>query len=318
MLKNKTKINVAIIGAGKIAEEHIKAFRATQKVNIVGIYSRTFYKASLLAKKYKISFVSKSIKDLYHNSKAELLIIAVSVISTKKVCIEALNFEWKILCEKPIGCNYEEFEEILSSSKNINNLFIALNRIHFSSTKNILLNLNKLKSKRIIHLFDQEQPNFLNNEVPSKVKNNWLYANSIHILDFCRIFTRGKIVKIIKSFSYKEKIKKFYIFQILFTSGDVVFYHLAWNIPGPWSVQIFCKENYYEMKPLENSSQKSLLNNKLNQNFNLDKNDKIFKPGFKTQAEEMLKIFFKKKSKVPSVKDIIFTKELIKKICKKF
>jgi len=312
------KINVAIIGAGKIAEEHIKAFKATKRVNIVGIYSRTFYKASMLAKKYNITFVSSNIKDLYYLSKADLLIIAVSVISTKKVCIEALKFNWKILCEKPIGCNYDEFKEILLSSKNINNLYVALNRVHFSSTKNILSNLKKIKSKRIIHLFDQEQPNFLNNKLPSKIKNNWLYANSIHILDFCRIYARGKIVKISKLFFYKNKIKKFFIFQILFTSGDVVLYHLAWNIPGPWSVQIFCDANYFEMKPLEKASQKSLINNKLNQNFNLDINDQIFKPGFKTQAEEMLKIILKKKSQVPNIKDIVFTKQLIRKICKKF
>jgi predicted dehydrogenase len=37
------KIKIAIIGAGNIAEEHIKAFKAQDNCDLIGIYSRTWH-----------------------------------------------------------------------------------------------------------------------------------------------------------------------------------------------------------------------------------------------------------------------------------
>ena len=42
-------LKVAIIGAGYMAKEHIKAFQDIKNVQIIGIYSRTYLNAQNLA-----------------------------------------------------------------------------------------------------------------------------------------------------------------------------------------------------------------------------------------------------------------------------
>ena len=95
-----SKIKVAFIGAGKISEEHIKAFKKNKKIITVAIYSRTKSKAKKLANKYKIRNVCNSISEMYFNFKPDLVVISVSVISTLEVCLEVIpNL-------KPIGCTF--------------------------------------------------------------------------------------------------------------------------------------------------------------------------------------------------------------------
>ena len=45
---------VAFIGAGYMAEEHLKAFSAQPEFEITGIYSRSILKAEKLAEKYTL------------------------------------------------------------------------------------------------------------------------------------------------------------------------------------------------------------------------------------------------------------------------
>ena len=105
-------IKVAIIGAGKIAEEHIKAFKALKTTKIVGIFSRTESKAIKLKNKYKISKVYTNIDNMYLGSLPDLVIVAVSILSVREVLKKVSKYEWYCLCEKPIGINYKETLEM--------------------------------------------------------------------------------------------------------------------------------------------------------------------------------------------------------------
>ena len=62
----KLKKKIVFIGAGYMANEHIKVIKNLKKNFLVqGIYNRTRSKALILSKKYKIPHVALSIKDLY-------------------------------------------------------------------------------------------------------------------------------------------------------------------------------------------------------------------------------------------------------------
>ena len=47
-------INLVIIGAGYISKEHLKVIKTIKEFNLTGIYSRTFSKAQILSKQFKI------------------------------------------------------------------------------------------------------------------------------------------------------------------------------------------------------------------------------------------------------------------------
>ena len=58
------KINIGIIGAGKISEEYIKACKLKpDNINIAGIVGKTSRNAYKLSKKYSIKFSNNNIVD---------------------------------------------------------------------------------------------------------------------------------------------------------------------------------------------------------------------------------------------------------------
>ena len=110
---------VAFIGAGNMAKAHIKVFSKIKKVQLIGIYSRTKKKAEKICNQYRSLKNYNSIRDLYYETKPDLVVITVSVESIKKVCMEASKYNWKCLVEKPFGYNYNEAKYLSKNIKKI-------------------------------------------------------------------------------------------------------------------------------------------------------------------------------------------------------
>ena len=107
-----------------------------------------------------------------------------------------------------------------------------------------------------------------------KVIKNWMYANSIHVIDLLNFFTRGKITKIqTKKFTYQ---KKFIIFcKIKFSSGDICVYTAKWNITGRWSINIVSGKENYLLSPLEVLKVKNKSLVKDYKSFKMEKNSSL-------------------------------------------
>ena len=123
------------------------------------------------------------------------MLIAVTETSVKKIIIQSLKYPWKIFSEKPLGLNYLESKEIYSIAKNLKrekDIVVGYNRRNYESTKYIISNIS-LK-KRVIQIMDQQ--NIYDKRVinlPMRIKKNWMFANSTHLIDYANIFCRGKI-----------------------------------------------------------------------------------------------------------------------------
>ena len=70
-----SKIKVAVIGAGYMAQEHIKVFLSINETEVVGIHSRTMSKAQSVAVQFDIPFVAETITDLYEKTKNQSISI---------------------------------------------------------------------------------------------------------------------------------------------------------------------------------------------------------------------------------------------------
>jgi len=311
-------IKVAIIGAGKIAEEHIKAFKAIKKTKIVGIFSRTESKAIKLKNKYKISKVYKNIDNMYLDSLPDLVIVAVSILSAREVLKKVSKYEWYCLCEKPIGINYQETLIISKFFKNRNKFFIAFNRRHYDSTLLAQRILKKDNSKRLILINDQEDIIQAKKFHPSVVCKNFMYANSIHLVDYCQIFARGSPKKFISLTKIKDGNFSFFSKKIVYDSGDIVIFSSIWNRPGPWFVKLITKNIFINLEPLENikyTYRKGLNNVIKSKSKNIiNYNSITLKNGFYTQAYLCIESILKKKILLPTLNDAISTTHLIKQI----
>ena len=125
-------LRVAVIGAGYMASEHLRAFSACTDVQIVGIHSRTQSRAQKLANLYGGFKVSESIDELYASTHADLLVVAVPELSCLTVCAEAFRYPWTLMIEKPVGHTLSEALEIEQLAIiNQAKAYVALNRRFF-------------------------------------------------------------------------------------------------------------------------------------------------------------------------------------------
>ena len=107
---------------------------------------------------------------------------------------------------------------------------------------------------------------------------------------------RGKFISIKKIKIFNKNKFKYILKEIKYDSGDIIYLHSIWNMPGPWKLDVSTKKYFFNFDPLEKvkfrkNNEKNYLNIKLNNN------DIIAKPGFKNQFEYFLKSFLKKNIK---------------------
>lgn len=306
---------VAFIGAGYMAEEHLKVFSAQPEFEITGIYSRTIIKAEKLAEKYTLGFVADSIDNLFKNGKPELLVICVPELELWGVFLGASSYPWKMLIEKPVGINLEEAHKFLSKAKeNDLEIYVALNRRHYESTRIALEKLKSDSGSRFVHIIDQEDllAAKLSGQ-PEKVLSNWMYANSIHIVDLFSIFCRGSADSV-RNFQTKlNGSSKVISSTIEFDSGDFGIYTGIWNAPGPWQATITTEKSRYELRPLEKITVQEFPSrlSKLVDNSDIDEK---YKPGLFEQSSQALLMLKNQAHTLPSLNDSIKTMSLIERI----
>ena len=312
------KINltrVAFIGAGYMADEHIRAFSDISEVSIVGIFSRTRDRVDNLAKKYGIAKVYESISALYEGTRADLVIIAVPELSVNAVCKEAFKFPWQALIEKPVGYNLQDAEDIAAAAdKAVRKAYVALNRRHYSSTRAVLTEIDEVAGQRLVQVMDQENPIVaLEGGKPPLVVDNWMYSNSIHIIDYLCVFCRGDVISVDHLIKWDPQDPRFVMTKVNYSSGDIGVYQAIWNGPGPWAVTVSTQAKRWEMRPLEQAASQ-IYKSRKSEPLPVHEWDTKFKPGLRKQAEETIKALRGEKHTLPSLADGIKTMQLVSKI----
>lgn len=306
------KIKVAVVGAGFMAEEHIKAFADIPDVALLGIHSRTRARAEALAQKHNVSQVYDSVDALYAGTQAELVIIAVPELSVNKVCMEAFKHPWQALIEKPVGYNLPDAQEIAAAAKRAGRkAYVALNRRHYSSTRAVMQELESVEGQRLVQVFDQENPILaLEAGQPPLVVENWMYANSIHIIDYLCVFCRGEVTSVDHVIKWNSKEPRFVLTKVQYSSGDIGVYQAIWNGPGPWIVTVTTQAKRWEMRPLEQAASQVYKSRK-SEPIPVHSWDTQFKAGLRLQAEETVKAVRGEANNLPTLADGIATMKLV-------
>jgi predicted dehydrogenase len=309
----ENQYSIAFIGAGNMTSEHIKAFADISEVKLAGIYSRTRKKSENIAFLYPGMIVCDSIDELFSKLKPNLVVISVPELSTESVCLEAFKYPWTCLIEKPVGYNYENAEIILEAArKNNSKAYVALNRRHHSSTLNVLKDMATVNQPRVINIYDQENPNAaLIAGQPELVVENWMYANSIHMIDYFSILGRGKVITIENIIKWNPKAPDFVLSKLTYDSGDIGIYQAVWNAPGPWAVVVSTQQKRWEMRPLEQASVQ-FYGSRKQEPFEVHPWDKDFKPGLRIQAQQAINAVKGVEHTLPTLDDAMESMKLVK------
>ncbi len=122
-----------------------------------------------------------------------------------------------------------------------------------------------------------------NHGQPELVAENYMFANSIHVIDYFRVFGRGKIIDVTPVIAWNPKEPGVVIAKVTFDSGDVGLYEGIWNGPGPWSLTITTPHKRLELRPLEQGSLQ-LRETRTQIPLEISQDDTMFKPGLRWQA----------------------------------
>jgi len=306
---------VAVVGAGYMAREHIRAFADIPNVSVVGITSRTKARAESLAAEYHIPHVFDSVDELYEKTKADLVVVCVPELEANPVSRSCFEFPWVALLEKPAGYNLNDAKDIQdAANQKGRRVFVALNRRYYSSTRSVLADIENVSGPRFIHVLDQEdQVRALEAGQPKKVVDHWMYANSIHIADYLNLFGRGKVLSVEQIVPWNSQEPWVVVAKVNFESGDVGLYEGVWNAPGPWSVSINTRGRRWEMRPLEQLAHQSAGQRKAEM-VEPHPWDTQFKPGLRLQALQAVKEVFGEKTDLPTLQDSLESMKLVNQI----
>lgn len=306
---------VAFIGAGYMAAEHIKAFSDIKGVQLSGIYSRTWSRAEKLALEYSFGGISGSIGELYETTGADLVVIAVPELSMREVCLEAFKYPWMCLIEKPAGYDVPDAEVILAAAQlNNRKAFLSLNRRQYSSTHAVLDDLESHKRQRLVHVYDQENPRVaLESGQPQKVVDNWMFANSIHVIDYFRLFCRGELLSVDNLSRWQPNEPCFVLAKLTYSSGDIGMYEAVWEGPGPWAVTVTTHSRRWELRPLEQAAFQDYKSRQM-KSISVHPWDTQFKPGLRRQAEEAIRALEGMPHKLPTLEEGLQTMNIAARI----
>jgi predicted dehydrogenase len=308
-------IKIAVLGAGYMAKEHARAFSSMPGVTLSGICSRTKTKAEELAKEFDIEFVCDSITELYEKTHADIIIVAVPVLKIKESVLAALQFPWIQLIEKPVGYNVAEATEILSAFRAAGRSgFAGFNRRFYSSTATVLNDQEINTGKRLICVYDQEDPCAAWEEKrPQEVIDHWMFVNSIHVIDYFRFFGRGEIISVEPVIRWDPKEPLFVAAKLEYSSGDIGMYHAVWGSPGPWAVTLTTQQKRWELRPLEFPSYQMYGSRNI-EKVALSQVDTDYKAGLRVQAEEVVKALKGQENSLVTLEDALITMKLVEKI----
>jgi predicted dehydrogenase len=270
-----------------MAEEHMRAFASLPDVTIAGVYSRTRARAEKLAAVHNMQ-VCDSVSDLYAKTRADIVVVTVIELSMAEVATACFEHPWTVLLEKPAGYDLADATRIRDASDRAGRrTFVAFNRRAYFSTRQALELLKGSSSERFIKVIDQQdqQSAMEVNKQPELVARNYMFANSIHLIDYFRALGRGEVAGVEPIVPWKPQRPGLVLAKINFTSGDVGLYEGIWNGPGPWIVTVNTPEQRIELRPLEKISVQ-LRGTRAVTTPDIDADDTTYKPGLRYQATQ--------------------------------
>jgi len=306
---------IAVIGAGYMAKEHLRAFRDIEGVELAGIFSRTRERAKTLAAEFGVAAVCDSVEELHDRTRADLVVVTVPELAMNATARRVFAFPWTVLLEKPAGYDLDDAADILARAKaRGGRVHVALNRRFYSSARAVAAGLADLPGPRLVVIQDQQdQAAALAAGQPEQVVRNWMFANSIHTIDLMRFFGRGLVTKVTPVVDWTPGSPWVVVARVDFDSGDQGIYQGIWKGPGPWAVNVFTTGGRYEMRPLERAGWQAPGTYGL-EALPIHESDTRFKPGLRLQAREAVKAALGQPSESTTINEAFESMRLVKDI----
>ena len=117
------KINWGIVGSGKIANKFARDLAIVESGQLAAVASRSLEKAKTFAEAHKAESYYDNYQALFDDSNVDIIYIATPHDSHMEYSIKAMDAGKHVLCEKPIGVNKSQVQQMVDAS-NRNQVFL--------------------------------------------------------------------------------------------------------------------------------------------------------------------------------------------------
>ena len=289
-------IRVLVIGTGKMGLAHLLVLKDLNP-DAVGAWAPTS-RAIKEVENLGICFFKKNLLETLATFKPSHVIIASPVETLFENSCKIINSGIKnILVEKPMVLNNIEAHKLsILIEKNKVNLKVAYNRRFYASFQTALKLIKKSKEKieSVFLEFNEQYPtaNGPKNK-DSKVKNKWILANSMHVIDLAfsqvglPIYSKSSLCFEGGDLKWHPSGSIFYGSGITEKSVPFV-YHANWKSPGNWKVEWMTNSYRYIFNPLEKLKIIKKSNYNIEEVLFDNELDILYKPGVFLQNQEFL------------------------------
>ena len=295
--------------------EHAAAFAGLDGVELVAICNRTKSKAQDIASTRGIAAVFDDVDEMLATMKPDLVVMAVYEPAILEVASQILKWPVALFMEKPIGLDLHEARALHSLAKQKGRrVWVGLNRRTLGSTQAALSDLAENGGIRFIEVHDQQSLNTARVIGHAEtVVQNWMYANSIHLVDYLVAFGRGQVIDVEVLQPWDAEDPGVVLAHVRFSSGDTGIYRGIWNGPGPWACTVSAPHRRWEIRPLEKAVFQNAGERGLNE-VAASQADLLYKPGFRLQAERVVGAWQGRDTGAATIDDALRSTELVARI----
>lgn len=280
------EVRLGVVGAGKIAVQHLEVLQAVPGARLVGIASRTRSRAEDLAGRYRIERVFNNPEEMVRSARPDALLILVSVGSIVEVAQAAIDHQLPLFIEKPAGLTPAETGRLAQHAKQRGvPTMVGYNRRYYSIFHKGLEIIRRHGPLMAVMIEGHERMAAVRatGKHPEAVLAAWLYANGTHTVDLLRFFGGEVTTAHCLTHRYQEPLGDQFAAIMEFDSGAMGEYSSHWLSPGGWRATLCGRGVTVEFRPLESGRWTDASGNV--HEIAASAQDRQFKPGFYGQME---------------------------------
>ena len=281
-------MNVAIIGAGFIGAK--RAESVVQNSDLKLVCDVDSKRGGELAAKHDTSFCTDYNEVVSHNG-IEVVIVATINKFLAPISVASLSTGKHVLCEKPLGRNFEESQTILSAAEESGKIVKTGFNHRFHPA---IIKTKELLEQQAIGKILNIRSRYGHGGRPGMEKE-WrcskelcgggeLIDQGVHVIDLCRWFTSSEVDQVYgKTYTsfWKTDVEDNAFFNLEFNNGVLAQCHVSWtNWKNIFSFEIFGTDGFIRIDGLGSSyGVETLTIGKRNPNGGAPKIEKEFFPG---------------------------------------
>ena len=125
------KINIALIGCGRISQEHLGAFEKMESANIKAVADNAEEKAKCIAERYKCK-AYKDYRSMIRRESLDAVVICTPPHAHAKISVSAMSQGLHVLCEKPFALNRSEALTMCQVAKKTKRTLMMASKFRFT------------------------------------------------------------------------------------------------------------------------------------------------------------------------------------------